>query len=288
MVAFEEASAIVAKIHVAETQAYVTDLLGKLQHRFPQILSRINIDDVGKWALSQTKTALQWIVSQGAGFSVSVVNTLLNFFLMLFMMFYFFIDGERILARLIRWSPLRDEHERLLLHQFLRVSKATLKGLLVIGVVQGTIGALLFLCLGLDSPVLLGTLMIFASIIPAVGVGLIWVPVAIWMLIQGKIISAIIIAAVCALIIGTVDNVLRPILVGKDTELHDIMVLVSTLGGLGLFGLPGFILGPVIASLFVTLWTLYEQVFADELLRNSTPLICENTSNLPASENSAG
>jgi len=187
---------------------------------------------------------------------------------MLFIMFYFYIDGKRIVERLIKWSPLKDEYERILIEKFVSVSKGTLKGILVIGIIQGILGGLLFWAVGMTSPVFLGVLMVFASIIPALGTAAIWAPVAIVLLAEGRWGAAIATGVVGALVIGSVDNLVRPMLVGKDIKMHDLLVLLSTLGGLAVFGLPGFILGPVIAALFIAIWNIYEEVFADELAAN--------------------
>lgn len=269
IVAYQEAANFIASFNPESAQDFVINLFRNLQERYPALFARVNAKDLASMAMNGVRTTVQYLLSQGANASLTLANNVVNLFLMLFMMFYFYMDGERILNRLIRWSPLRDEHEQLMLGQFLTVAKATLKGILIIGIIQGAIGALLFFSVGLHAPIFLGTLMVFASVIPAVGGGLVWVPAAIYLVIQGSMLKGIIVLAVGVLVIGSVDNLLRPSLVGKDTKMHDLMVLVSTLGGLGLFGLPGFIIGPVIASLVLTMWTLYEQVFRYELAKNA-------------------
>lgn len=269
IVAYQEASLFVSHFEPEAVRDYLLGTFRKIQSDYPSLFTRINPQDIINAALNGMRNALQYLLSQGANFSLTLVSNVVSFFLMLFMMFYFYMDGERMLARLIRWSPLRDDHERLLLQQFLTVSKATLKGILVIGIIQGAIGAVLFWAVGMHAPIFLGVLMIFASVIPAAGGGLVWFPASLYLLFTGHTVKGIVVLAVGVLVIGTVDNLLRPGLVGKDAKLHDLMVLMSTLGGLGLFGLPGFIIGPILASLFITLWTLYEQVFSVELKRNA-------------------
>jgi predicted PurR-regulated permease PerM len=187
---------------------------------------------------------------------------------MLFIMFYFYIDGTRILERIIRWSPLKDEYERILIEKFVSVSKGTLKGILVIGIIQGILGGILFAFMRFTSPVFMGVLMVFASIIPAVGTAAVWAPAAVVLLVEGRWAAAIITAGFGAFVIGSVDNFVRPVLVGKDIKMHDLLVLLSTLGGLGIFGLPGLILGPIVAALFLAIWNIYEEVFAEELAAN--------------------
>lgn len=239
-----------------------------LRERFPGILERVNPKNLSSMVYGGVQNAAQFILKNSANISLSLATYLLNFFLMLFMMFFFYVDGPRMVQRIIRWSPLKDEYERILIEKFVSVSKATLKGILVIGVIQGIIGSILFWAVGLRSPVFLGTLMIFGSVVPAVGTGIVWVPVALMFLIKGKFILALLVIGVGGGVIGMVDNLVRPMLVGKDIKMHDLLVLLSTLGGLGLFGLAGFIIGPIIAALFLAIWNIYEEIFEDELSVN--------------------
>jgi predicted PurR-regulated permease PerM len=269
IIAYQEASAFMSRFDPEQVRGLLAQFFRQLQDRYPSIMAKVNAQDIASLALNGLRNGLQYLLSQGANMSLSLANNVVSFFLMLFMMFYFYMDGENVLKRLIRWSPLRDDHEELMLQQFLTVSKATLKGILIIGLIQGFIGAILFLSVGLHAPVFLGTLMVFASVIPAVGGGLVWVPAALYLLLSGRIGAGVTVILVGVFVIGMVDNLLRPGLVGKDAKMHDLMVLVSTLGGLGLFGLPGFVIGPILASLVLTMWNLYEQVFKEELVLNA-------------------
>ena len=266
--AYQEAVGFFAHLQLDEWRQRIESVAQGLHDRFPTLFQRVNPGNLTHMAIGQLQNALQFGLKHGADISLSVANNLLSFFLMLFIMFYFYIDGKRILERIIKWSPLKDEYERILIEKFVSVSKGTLKGILVIGIIQGILGGLLFWAVGLTSPVFLGVLMVFASIIPAVGTAAIWLPTALVLLIEGRWGAAIATAAVGALVIGSVDNLVRPVLVGKDIKMHDLLVLLSTLGGLGIFGLPGFILGPVIAALFLAIWNIYEEVFAEELAAN--------------------
>jgi predicted PurR-regulated permease PerM len=267
-VAYQEAVRFFEGIDLDAARAWIEGFVGFLRERFPGLLDRVNPRDLAGMASGALQNAGQFVLKNSANISLSVANNLLNFFLMLFIMFYFYVDGERIVSRLIRWSPLKDEYERILIDKFVTVSKGTLKGILVIGVIQGVIGAILFWAVGLRSPVFLGSLMIFASVVPAVGTAIVWVPVALLFVLQGKLVLALVVAAVGGGVIGMVDNLIRPILVGKDIKMHDLLVLLSTLGGLGIFGLSGFVIGPIIASLFLSIWNIYEEIFEDELTRN--------------------
>ncbi len=200
---------------------------------------------VGEQALSYTQGALSVAVS---------------FFLMLYVLFFFIRDGDTLLGHIIRALPLGDSRERLLLKRFAVVSRATLKGTLIVAIVQGTIGGLAFWILGISSAVFWGVVMTVLSLLPAIGTALVWVPAAVILLATGSPVKAFVLVLIGVLVIGLVDNILRPILVGRDTAMPDWLVLLSTLGGLTAFGLSGFVLGPVIAALFLTVWDL----FADE------------------------
>ena len=186
-------------------------------------------------------------------------------FVMFFALFYFLIDGKRALRYLMQISPLRDEHDRLLIKKFISISRATLKGTIVVGIIQGLLGGIAFWIAGIPSPAIWGIVMVLFSIIPMVGTGIIWLPAGIIMLLLGDIWQGVFILAVGIGIISVIDNILRPKLVGHDTQMHPLMIFFATLGGLSLFGLPGFIIGPIIVSLFMALAEIYSIEFRDQL-----------------------
>jgi len=266
--AYQEAVGFFTHTNLDEWRRRIEAMAQGLRDRFPTLFQRMHPGNLTQMAIGHLQDAFQFMLKHSADISLTVANNLLSFFLMLFIMFYFYIDGKRILEKLIVWSPLKDEYERILIEKFVSVSKGTLKGILVIGLIQGFLGGLIFWAVGMNSPVFLGVLMVFASIVPAVGSACIWGPSALVLLVEGRWIAAIILVAFSSLGIGSVDNVVRPRLVGKDIKMHDLLVLLSTLGGLELFGLPGFILGPVTAAMFLAIWNIYEEVFADELAAN--------------------
>jgi len=205
----------------------------------------------------------QFLASSALGIGQDALRITALFFLMLYILFFFLRDGSRLVATLIRVLPLGDVRERQLLAKFAEVSLATIKGTLVVGFVQGAIGAVLFWALGIPAPVFWGTLMTIFSVLPAVGPGLIWLPAAVILLVTGHIVKGIIVIAAGVLIIGLVDNVLRPILVGRDTQMPDYLVLLATLGGLAVFGVSGFVIGPVIAAFFLVVWEMFAQEHAE-------------------------
>ena len=186
-------------------------------------------------------------------------------FIMLYAMFFFLLDGPRLLNKILYYVPLASKDEDRMVDKFLSVSRATLKGTLVIGIVQGALGGLSFWVAGIDGAVFWATIMAVLSIIPGIGTGLIWVPAVIYLFAAGNTGTAIGLTIWNAAVVGSVDNVLRPWLVGKDTQLPDLLILLGTMGGIVLFGAAGIVIGPVIAALFVTVWEIYGEAFEDVL-----------------------
>ena len=201
--------------------------------------------------------------------AVGTVNFIFMYFVFLYVSYFFLIDGNILLARILLYLPLEDGNEQRLLDRFTSVTRATLKGTALIGVLQGGLAGVAFAVVGIEAAVFWGTVMTALSIIPALGTALVWVPAAIILAVSGSYLKAIGLALFCGLIVGSLDNVLRPRMVGKDTQMHDLMIFLGTLGGIALFGLIGFIIGPIIAALFVTIWDIYGEVFKEFLPRTS-------------------
>ncbi len=201
-------------------------------------------------------------LSSGA---IGAVQFLFTLAILLYTMYFFLLDGPKLLERILYYLPLEDQDESLLLEKFTSVTRATLKGTLVIGLLQGSLCGLSFWVVGIPSAVFWGTIMAVLSIIPSVGAALIWIPAAVFLAAAGGYFKALGLALFCGLVAGSVDNVLRPILVGRDTQMHELMILFSTLGGIMMFGVVGMIIGPIVAALFVTLWEIYGIAFQDIL-----------------------
>ena len=223
----------------------------------------IEIDGLVQRLSTAAVAVSQIIASRALGIGQDVLRISALFFLMLYVLFFFLRDGTQLVAMLIRVLPLGDVRERELLEKFADVSLATIKGTLVVGVVQGAIGAILFWAVGIPAPVFWGSAMMVFSVLPAVGPGLIWLPAAVILLGMGQIVKGIVLVAVGVLVIGLVDNVLRPVLVGRDTQMPDYLVLLATLGGLAVFGVSGFVIGPVIAAFFLVVWEMFALEYAD-------------------------
>ena len=202
----------------------------------------------------------------------SVTQNTLRFIAMLFLMFYtlffFFRDGNRMLTRLMHLSPLGDKYEKMLYEKFTSTTRATLKSTVIVGGIQGIIGGLLFWFVGVEGAIVWGVIMTALSIIPAIGSFIIWLPVGIIMLALGNVWQGVTILLVGSLIIGTIDNFIRPPLIGKDIQMHPLVVLFSTLGGLVIFGISGFVIGPIIAALFISIISIYDHYYKNELKHN--------------------
>ncbi len=190
---------------------------------------------------------------------------LFTIFIIFFCLYYFFKDGDRLIEKIFNLSPLKNIEEKKLLDNFVNVSRATLKGSLIIAIVQGFLTTVLFFFTGVDSAVLLGIITALTALVPMIGTVVVWLPVGITMLLLGYIWQGVTIILVGALLIGMVDNILRPQLVKSDTSLHPLLVFLSTLGGIGFFGLAGFLLGPVIVVLFLNLLDIYQNEFKEDL-----------------------
>jgi predicted PurR-regulated permease PerM len=194
----------------------------------------------------------------------STFNFILSLALMLYLTFFLLRDGASLVDLLTRAIPLGDERERLLFAKFVEVTRATIKGNLVVAVVQGALGGFIFWMLEIPTPVLWGVAMAIVSLIPAVGAGLIWLPFALYLFVTGNVTSGLILVVYGVAVIGLADNILRPILVGRDTKLPDWLVLLSTLGGLVMFGINGFVMGPLVAALFIVFWQIFCKDYSDE------------------------
>jgi len=203
----------------------------------------------------------QWVASNAVKAGQGTLNFTLSMFLMIYLLYFFLRDGSVIIDRLVQVLPLGDARERALFARFAQVVRATVKGTFVIGAVQGTIGGINLALLGIQGAVLWGVMMALFSLLPAVGAALVWGPAAIMLAVSQEYTSAVILVVVGVVVIGMADNLLRPVLVGRDTRMPDYLILLATLGGLGTFGISGLIIGPLIAALFITVWEMFEASF---------------------------
>jgi predicted PurR-regulated permease PerM len=211
------------------------------------------------------KTAGTFLVGFASRMTATTAAFLLNLFVMLYAMFFFFRDGNKILERIFYYTPLNDADETRMLTQFASITRATVKGTLVIGIIQGTLAGIAFWAAGIEGAALWGTIMTVLSIIPGIGSALVWIPAVIILFVTGQALTATLLAIWCAAVVGTIDNFLRPVLVGRDAKMPDLLILIGTLGGLFLFGPIGFIVGPIVCGLFLTVWDIYGATFREVL-----------------------
>lgn len=226
------------------------------------LLERVGLGSTGlileRLSASLSKGS-QFLATQALSIGQDAFDFIVSFFVMLYLMFFLLRDGAALSRQIEKAVPLEAGIRHELAGKFVTVIRATVKGNVAVAALQGALGGLTFWMLGIHAPVLWGTLMAFLSLLPAVGAALVWGPVAIYFLVTGAIWKGLILTAVGVLVIGLVDNILRPVLVGKDTKMPDYVVLVSTLGGMAIFGLNGFVIGPVVAAMFMAAWHLFAE-----------------------------
>ena len=216
-----------------------------------------NLEQVQARLNSFVAQAAQFVASRALSIGQGTAQLFVSLGVMLYVLFFLFRDGAGVAVTIRRASPLSNFHTDYILRKFATVVKATVKGNVIIAIIQGSIGGITFWFLGIEAALLWGVLMAVLSLLPAIGSFLIWAPVAIYLLLTGDYLRGAILLAIGVFVISLIDNLLRPPLVGKDTRLPDYVVLVSTLGGISLFGINGFVIGPLIAALFFAVWSLF-------------------------------
>lgn len=215
-----------------------------------------------------------FLIDNLKSFMGGTANFLFMFFIWLYTMFFFLMDGKYLLEKILYYLPLEDQEEQRMLAKFTEVTRATLKGTAVIGILQGGMAGIAFAVVGIQAAAFWGTIMAVLSIIPGIGSALVWLPASIIVIAGGHYLKGVGLAVFCGVVVGSVDNFVRPRLVGKDTEMHDLLILFGTLGGIIMFGIVGIIIGPIIAALFTTVWEIYGEAFRDYLpkVRPATPV----------------
>lgn len=235
-------------------------------------LSYFNLTDLADIE-EKVQAAIANISRAAANQAVQIGQNAIWFFaalgVMLYSMFFFFRDGPKLIEKIKYTIPLTSEYRDTFLERFTTVIKATVKGNILIAMIQGILGGIIFSILNVEGAVLWGVVMAFLSLLPAVGAALVWLPVALYFLATGLLFKGIVLILFGIFVIGLTDNVLRPILVGKSTKLPDWMVLLSTLGGISVFGANGFVIGPLLAALFIVSW----QLFAETMIEYDASLL---------------
>ena len=250
-----------------DIRAWVDEVYAML----PEPVQRFAADN-GFSDFSAMQDRLEELLGESAGLiaseAISIGSGALGFFLSfaigLYVLFFLLRDGSRIGETLVHSAPLEREIAERLAERFLGIVRAVIKGSGVVGVVQGTIGGILLAIAGVPSSLLLGVMMAILALIPAVGTALVWIPAGIWLIVIGEVWQGVFVLGAGAIIISSVDNVLRPILVGRDTGIPDWIILVTTLGGISLAGFSGIVLGPLVAGMFLASWSILQEQRAED------------------------
>ena len=212
-------------------------------------------------AISQIGTVL---VNSLSKITQGTVAFILNLFIMLYALFFFLLAGPRLL-KIFDYTPLTEMDRDVIVEKGISITRATLKGTIVIGVLQGTLAGAAFAVAGIPAAVFWGAVMALASIVPVLGTAIVWLPAVAYLLFQGDIVAGLGLLTWCVIVVSSVDNIVRPRLVGSDTRMPDVLVLLSTLGGIAMFGATGVVIGPVVAGLFLTSWHIFAATFSREL-----------------------
>jgi predicted PurR-regulated permease PerM len=239
---------------------YVEQIMNALPAWAVHLMNRLGIGNVAELRDTLSNSVLQGsqlIATEALSIGQNTFEFIISFAIMLYLLFFLLRDGAILTAKINQAIPLSMEHKHHLLSKFTTVVRATVKGNIAVALAQGVLGGMIFYFLDIQGALLWGFVMAILSLLPAVGAGLIWGPVAVYFLFTGAIWQGVVLILFGVLVIGLVDNILRPILVGKDTQIPDYVILISTLGGMVLFGLNGFVIGPVIAALFIAAWDLF-------------------------------
>ena len=251
---------------VSKGEIDISGPLNGLQSALPSLVERIqslgiNTGEIKQKLSSSALQGSQWAASHIFTFGQNTLRFAVMFFLMLYLLFFFLRDGKKIIDMIIHVLPIGDQRERYLLAKFAEVSRATIKGTLVIGIVQGSLGGIMFALLGIQSAIFWAVVMTLLSVLPAIGSALVWLPAALYLIASGMMVKGLVLIVFGILVIGMIDNILRPVLVGHDTKMPDYLILLSTLGGLAMIGISGFVLGPVMAAFFLAIWSMFAEQY---------------------------
>ncbi|PLK24116.1 AI-2E family transporter [Porphyrobacter sp. TH134] len=270
MLVVEQALVLVATLQQQPLDLAV--MFDQVYSNLPKV-AREAIERSGWGNIAMVQTRLQELLSESAGLIASqavsigsgALSFLLSFGVALYVMFFLLRDGRQIGRIVLCAVPVERSIADRLAQRFLGIVRATIKGTGVVALVQGALGTVTFMIAGVPSALLFGVIMAIFALVPVIGSGAVWVPAGLWLLISGETWQGLFVLLTGFFIISSSDNVLRPILVGRDTGIPDWIILVTTLGGISLVGFSGIVLGPLVAGLFLASWSiLREQREADE------------------------
>lgn len=257
-----QAASVVQMVQSGEITVamFFNKLMAALPDWLVSLLDRFHLTSLEYLQTKLTEAASQVskeVATRAINAGLYTFDFLTGLCIMLYLLFFLLRDGDKLAKRIREAVPLSRKYKQRLFQNFTTVIRATVKGNILVAIAQGALGGLIFWFLGVNAPVLWGVLMAFLSLLPAVGAAIVWAPVAVYFLATGSVWQGITLAVFGVFVIGLVDNFLRPVLVGQDTKMPDYVVLLSTVGGMALFGLNGFVIGPVVAALFIAAWDLF-------------------------------
>ncbi|MGZ7078527.1 MAG: AI-2E family transporter [Thermoanaerobaculia bacterium] len=241
---------------------YFQQVYSSLPAWIANLFTRLGLTNPGsiqQWLSRALSQRSQSVAGRVFSIGQNTLDFVISVFVMFYLLFFLLRDGEELSHRITDALPVRAHQQRTLAGKFTLVIRSIFKGTIVVAAAQGALGGLIFWFFGIHAPVLWGVVMGIASLLPAMGAPIVWVPVAIYYLLTGSIWQGLVLIAYGVLVIGLVDNLLRPILVGKETSIPDYVVLISTLGGIAIFGFNGLVIGPLSASMFITIWNLLKE-----------------------------
>jgi len=260
----QEGSSVYQRLSTREfdLNSHITRILAALPDTMEEWMVRFELGTFAEWRTRITGGILQGsqiFASRLVSFGQNTLQFFISFGIMIYLLFFLFRDGEELGEKIRHAIPLSEEYKNQFVEKFAAVIRATVKGNIIIALVQGTIGGVTFWLLGIEAALLWGVMMTIFSLLPVVGASLVWGPAAIWFAVNSMWLQTGTLILVGVLIIGLIDNLLRPPLVGKGTRMPDFVVLISTIGGISLVGINGFVVGPMIAAMFIAAWSLLAQ-----------------------------
>jgi len=256
-----EASLVYQRIGTGEWNPgrYLRGLFDALPPSVNTWLQRVGVpdfDDLQRQVTAALAQGSQFIASQALGIGADTFGLVASLGVALYLAFFLIRDGDVLAGHARTALPVPPQFKQELIAKFMAVVRATVKGSLLIAGIQGLLGGVAFWALGVNGALLWAVVMAFLSLVPMVGASLVWLPVAVYLFISGQPWQGLALVAYGVLVIGLADNLLRPMLVGKDAGLPDYVVMITTLGGMAVFGVNGFIIGPTIAAMFIAVWHL--------------------------------
>ncbi|MEJ5083683.1 AI-2E family transporter [Ochrobactrum sp. MYb379] len=253
-----------------DLNTYITRILAALPDSLEEWMVRFELGTFAEWRTRITGGILQGsqiFASRLVSLGQNTLQFIISFGIMIYLLFFLFRDGDELGEKIRQAIPLSEDYKNQFVEKFAAVIRATVKGNIIIALIQGTIGGVTFWLLGIEAALLWGVMMTIFSLLPVVGASLIWAPVAVWFIVNGMWLQAFSLIFVGVLVIGLIDNLLRPPLVGKGTRMPDFVVLISTIGGISLVGINGFVVGPMIAAMFIAAWSLLAQEQSSQKIR---------------------